>query len=65
MAVLPTKAEYLDVLTGAISAGVNAAWKAARTNSRARMKDWLLRALPKGAKKVHSWLKRDVGDPPQ
>ncbi|CAK0838494.1 unnamed protein product [Prorocentrum cordatum] len=32
------KAEYLDVLTGAISAGVNAAWKAARTNSRARMK---------------------------
>eukprot|EP00959_Pyramimonas_sp_CCMP1952_P279001 5833352-Pyramimonas_sp.AAC.1 len=54
-----------SVLQGAISAGVRAAWKAARSNSRARIMDWLLKALPKGAKKVHSWLKHDVGEPPK
>eukprot|EP00959_Pyramimonas_sp_CCMP1952_P334993 7014969-Pyramimonas_sp.AAC.2 len=62
---LPTEVEGLDTLTGAISTRVIAAWKAARSLSRARMKDWLLKALPKGAKKVHAWLKHDLGEPPQ
>eukprot|EP00959_Pyramimonas_sp_CCMP1952_P084001 1756556-Pyramimonas_sp.AAC.1 len=48
---LPTEVEGPDALTGAISTRVSAAWKAARSLSRARMKDWLLKALPKGAKK--------------
>eukprot|EP00959_Pyramimonas_sp_CCMP1952_P377875 7915650-Pyramimonas_sp.AAC.1 len=29
------------------------------------MKNWLLRVLPKGAKRVHDWLKYDLGEPPE
>eukprot|EP00959_Pyramimonas_sp_CCMP1952_P462002 9482524-Pyramimonas_sp.AAC.1 len=39
------------------------AWHAARGSSAKAVKDWLMRALPRGAKTAHAWLKRDQGDP--
>eukprot|EP00959_Pyramimonas_sp_CCMP1952_P427516 8953713-Pyramimonas_sp.AAC.1 len=55
----------MDDLSAAVSASLASAWPEAEATSRANMKNWLLRALPRGAKRVHDWLKYERGEPPE
>ena len=38
------------------------AWQIARSTSAKAVKDWLLKALPRGASKAYRWLKREEQD---
>ena len=58
---MPQDVNDLNTLTDACSASLTKAWTSARDASKAAMKKWLLKALPRGAKRVHSWLKYDQG----
>eukprot|EP00959_Pyramimonas_sp_CCMP1952_P037512 785335-Pyramimonas_sp.AAC.1 len=51
--------KMVDRLVEITAEVLRSAWAEAKAAARKGLNDWLIRAIPYGAREVHSWLKRD------